>query len=78
MTLAAKRASFCQRMQAVYRVQEVATGNQRKLQTGQTDAEWADYAMSGLLEEAVQAVQETDARQPVEATSLPAKAVPRS
>lgn len=70
MTRAAKRESFCRRMQAMHRVQEVASGKQREFQDGQADAEWADYAMSGLLEEAVQKVQGRKAGQSVESPGI--------
>lgn len=75
MTLAAKRAGFCRRMQALSRVRHVQAARQGVFQAGQTEQEWPVVPLQGVCEQAVQTVSEVEARSPLESPQVPAPAV---
>ena len=72
MSLAAKRAGFCRRMQALSRVRHVQAARQGSFQGGQAEQERPVINVQGMREPAVQAVQEEQTGQPVEDTQVPA------
>ena len=75
MTRAAKRASFCRRMQAVSRLQAMETSGQASFQDRQPHPRWNNVGVPSLCQQAVQDLPEEDTRQPLETAEVSARSI---